>query len=261
MISVDLPSPTSNYEPRTVRSVSHAIQLMRFLADAPGTLTLSFLARKVGLSKPAVYNLLNSLVAEDLVRRDPAGGYRLAWGTYELGSTVAEAQEIARAARNSMQRLAASVPGAALLSVADRDRVLYVDREQDDPAFFTVAGVGHRSPLHATASGKVLLAFLERRDRDRILSMPLAASTTTTVTDRAALEVELIGIRDKGYASCWGEHEPRLSSLAVPVFDKSKRLRASIAVALSTERLRRGSPAAMVDRLRDAAEGIRVALN
>jgi DNA-binding IclR family transcriptional regulator len=250
MITAD---PVSKYAPRTVRSVSHAVELMRFLATSLGPLTLSQLSRKIGLSKPAVYKLMNSLLEEHMVHRDLDGGYRLGWATYELSVQVSEARELATAARFAMMDLADTVPGAALLSVENRDRVLYIDREQEDPAFVTTATIGHRSPLHATASGKVLFAGLADRDIARLLAQPLAASTTTTVTEPRTLAVELSRVRNNGYAACWGEHEPRLSSLAVPVKDRNGRVHAALAVAVSSDALRRSSPSRIVTRLQRAA--------
>ncbi|MFC9918146.1 IclR family transcriptional regulator [Agromyces binzhouensis] len=247
---------SGKYEPRTVRSVSHAVELMRILARSNSTVTLSVLSRKIGLSKPAVYKLMNSLLAEGLVQRDPTGGYRLGWTAYELAGQIPEARDLARAARFEMMDLAGTVPGAALLSVADNDGVLYVDREQEDPGFITLATIGHRSPLHATASGKVLLAGLSDREIARLLSGPLPPSTTTTLTEPRALATELTKVRVEGFAACWGEHEPTLSSLAVPVRDESGSVRAALAVAISSDLLRRSSPARIVARLQKASQVI-----
>ena len=246
----------SKYEPRTVRSVSHAVELMRVLARSSGSVTLSALSRKIGLSKPAVYNLMNSLVAEGMVQRDVTGAYLLGWTAYELAGQIPEARQLADAARFAMMDLAEALPGAALLSVADHDGVLYVDREQDDPGFTTLATIGHRSPLHATASGKVLLAGLPDREVSRILARPLSASTTTTLTEPRALAAELTRVRQDGYAACWGEHEPPLSSLAVPVHDKSGAVRAALAVAIPYEVLRKSSPSRIVSRLQKASRAV-----
>lgn len=251
---VDEDRVTSRYEPRIVRSVAHAAQLLRHLADGGSPATLSNLSRKIGLSKPAVYNLMSSLIAEGLVSRDEVGGYRLGWTTFELATRVEAAQRIARAGREPMRRLATSVAGAILLSVPDRDHVLYVDRRQADPNFQTIAAVGRRSPLHATASGKALLAYASDRQLATVLSGPLPASTTTTIVDPASLAREIHRVREHGYAMCWGEREPMLSSVAVPVLGPAGQTLAALAVATSTERLRKGSPGRLVDRLRGAAD-------
>jgi DNA-binding IclR family transcriptional regulator len=210
----------------------------------------------VELSKPAVYKLMNSLIAGGMAIRESTGGYRLGWGTYELSSTVAEAHQLATAARFMLMDLADIVPGAALLSVANQDRVLYVDREQGNPTFQTTATIGHRAPLHATASGKVLLAGYADRELAAALTHPLAASTTTTITQPSQLWAELRKVRQDGFASCWGEHEPSLASLAVPVFSPSGGLVAALAVAIPTSVLRKSSPARFVTRLQQASASV-----
>jgi len=249
---------TSRYAPRTVQSVSRAVALLRALS-AGDPLTLSALARRLDVTKPAAYNLLNSLQAEGMIVRDIDGRYRLAWGAYELSAAVTSAHRLKSAARWAMKRASTILPGAVLLSVRERGDVLYVDREQRDPFFHTIAHVGARSPLHTTASGKLLLAHLGDRERAEVLSRPLAASTAATVTDPRRLDAELERIRVEGYATCWGEREPKLSSIAVPVLDAEGRLAASFAVALPTETLMSGSPSRLAGRLREASQEIRLA--
>jgi DNA-binding IclR family transcriptional regulator len=153
-----------------------------------------------------------------------------------------------------MSRLAANYPGAVLLSVPDRHHVLYLDRRQKDPGFRTLAAIGRRSPLHATASGKALLAYATASEQEAVLSGPLPASTTTTIVDRHSLAREIRRVREQGFAMCWGEHEPTLSSVAVPAIGPAGRPFASFAVVTSTERLRKSSPSRAVDQLRRAAD-------
>ena len=66
--------------------------------------------------------------------------------------------------------------------------------------------VDRRTPLHATASGEVLLAFGPERVRRQVLAGPLEAYTP--VTDPAALEAELAAVRDRGWATTEGSSSP-----------------------------------------------------
>ncbi|WP_046470179.1 IclR family transcriptional regulator [Allosalinactinospora lopnorensis] len=251
----------AKYAPRTVRSVSHAIELVRILAGSAEARTLSDLSRRVSLSKPSVYGLLNSLVSEGLVRRDECGHYRVGWGALELAAQVEEPRALEAGARSVLSDLAGATRGAALLSVANRKHVLYVGREQQDWSFDTVATIGHRSPWHATASGKVLLAHQSSKVLSHVLAEPLTRSTSSTLTEPGALRRELARVKSHGFATCWGEHEPLLSSLAVPVFDRRGTMRAALAVAVPTEFLRKVPATRVVNRLRSASRTIREALN
>lgn len=252
---------TTRYAPRTVRSVAHAAALLHEIAAAPTPPTLSTLARRVGLSKPATYNLVNTLVAERLAVKDAAGRYSIGWSMYELGAAVRPAQAIRDAARAALFRLAAQTKGIALLSVLDNDSVLYIDREESEHAFDMVANTGRRSPLHATASGKVLLANMAAPGIGRYLSRPLKPTTNATITDPHRLGQEISRTKKEGFGVCWGEQEPLLSSVAVRVPLRDTTLQASLAVALTTQRLSTMSPARLAQRLRDAANRVAAGLD
>jgi DNA-binding IclR family transcriptional regulator len=75
-----------------------------------------------------------------------------------------------------------------------------------------VTQLGRPSIAHATAAGKVMLAFSDRRPEP-----PLAAYTERTITDAAALERELDAIRERGWADALEEREPGLNAIAAPV--------------------------------------------
>ena len=250
----DVPDPVTASHVRTVGSVRHAMTLLRCLA-AGTPLTLSALARRVGLSKPATYNLLSTLVGEQLVSRDENLRYALSWHLFEYSRAVTEAKRMTGAARRALHDLARETGGAVLVSVLDRDGVLYVDREDADILRMR-ADTGLRAPLHTTASGKVLLTALSTPHVDRLIESGLAAKTTATITDPRVLRRELLATRDRGYAVCWEEQEPRLSSVAVPVLRADRSVCAAVAVAFPTMRLRSISPDRLRGRLHTAATRI-----
>jgi Transcriptional regulator len=239
-----------------VQSVTHASALLHAIASARTPPNLSTLARRLELSKPATYNLLNTLIAERLVRKDASGRYRLDWGMYELAASVGTAQAIRRASRPSLHRLAEETGGATLLSILENDSVLYLDRGQVEHSFSMIANTGRRSPLHTNASGKVLLASMSPGGIRSYLQRPLKARTTATITEPARLILELDKVKAEGYGTCWGEQEPRLSSVAVPIFIPDRRVCASLALAVPTERFRRLSPSQLAEKLRHAAGDI-----
>lgn len=78
----------SEREPRTVRSVAHAITLLKVIAKSDAPCSLGELADTVKLSKPATYNLLKTLEIEGLVTKNQSARYELSWGLFELGSAA-----------------------------------------------------------------------------------------------------------------------------------------------------------------------------
>lgn len=243
--------------PRRVQAVDHAIDVLEAMAQAGGALGLTEVARQTGLSKATVHHLLGTLEARRLVMRDPqTAAYRLGWELYELGSVVARSADVSRAARPYLDTLAVQTGESVLLGILDGDSVLYLDRGDAPSGFQMVASAGRRSPLHATASGKLLLAFAGEEAVGAYLQHPLDAFTPDTVTDPAVLREQLAAIREDGYATCWQERELGLCSVAVPVRDHTSATVASLTLVGPAGRLTPESVDAHLAPLREAAHAV-----
>lgn len=91
--------------------------------------------------------------------------------------------------------------------------------------------VGTVLPLHASAQGKLWLAFLDPKDRNARLSrMTLTAYSDHTNTDLSALLAELAMIQKQGFALNKGENETDIGAVSVPVFDKRGQMIVSLSV-------------------------------
>lgn len=242
-VTDDGPVPPASDSPgrrgRRVQAVDHAIDVLQALAESPRGLTLSALTQKVGLSKATVHHLLATLETRRIVARDPEmPRYRLGWGLYELGSIVVGSVDLARTARHYLDQLAAATGESVLLAILDHDSVLYLDRGDAPNGFRMLASAGRRSPLHSTASGKVLMAFASDPGLfDRVLAEPLTQLTPTTIVDPDQLRRELAQVRQQRFATCWQEREVGLSSVAVPIHDYTGAVVASLTVAAPATRL------------------------
>lgn len=243
-------------EPRVVRSVVHASGLLKALHKNGRPTSLSDLARKIELSKPATYVLLRTLEEAGLISRDATARYELSWGVYELGSAVIRPVGLARAARLHLDHLAERTGEAVLLAILDNAAVLYLDRGQEHESFRMVANIGRRSPLHTNASGKVLLAYQGAAYIEAIATRPLAPTTSLTITDGQALIAELTRVRERGYATCSQEQEIGLSSIAVPVFAGQGRMLAALAVAGPTSRFTQHQLPILLNELRGTSADI-----
>lgn len=223
---------------RRVQAVEHAIDVLEAMARVGRAVGVSDLARMTNLSKASVYHLLATLEARRFVIRDPdAPLYRLSWALYELGSNVVRDLDISRVARPYLDRLAVQTGESVLLGILDGDSVLYLDRGEAPMGLRMRANAGRRSPLHATATGKILLAYADQELIKRVLSAPLAQLTTTTITDPGVLQRELAEVVQRRYATCWQEREVGLCSLAVPLRDYTGAVIAALTVAGPATRL------------------------
>jgi DNA-binding IclR family transcriptional regulator len=244
--------------PRRVQAVDHAIDVLEAIAQAAGGQTgLSDVARRTGLSKATVHHLLGTLEARRMVIKDPqTSTYRLGWSLYELGSVVVRSADVSRVARPFLDRLAIETSESVLLGILDGDSVLYLDRGDAPHGFHMVATAGRRSPLHATASGKLLLAFAGAEAIDAYLERPLERFTDSTVVDPEVLRGQLDAIRADGYATCWQERELGLCSVAVGLRNHLGETVASLTLAGPAGRLTPESVGAHVAPLRQAGREI-----
>jgi DNA-binding IclR family transcriptional regulator len=102
----------------------------------------------------------------------------------------------------------------------------------------SVNWLGRRTPVHCTASGKVILAFGPAAIRERLLARPLERSTPHTITDRSGLEVQLDAARAAGLARTHEELEVGLDAIAAPVYDAGGEVVAAVDVSGPSHRLR-----------------------
>lgn len=245
---------------RTVRAVSHAVHLLRELAGPRPDQSLTDLAAAIGLSTTSTYHLLSTLSDEGLVAHRPGSGYTLGWGLFELGTAVSAARSLRTAARLEMDRLASVTNAVVLLAVLDDTDVVYLDRGDGSGVVGSVANVGRRARAHITASGKLLAAFAPVAIQERLLTGPLPAATTNTITDPTKLRSELARIRRRGYATSWEEGEPGINSLAVPIRGATGTVLAAVNLTAPARRLTQRSLRAHRDVLMMCSERISVAM-
>jgi DNA-binding IclR family transcriptional regulator len=242
--------------PRVVNSVQHAARILRILGSAIDPMSMSDVARRVNLSKTATYHLLKTLELEKFVAKDAGARYRLSWGVYELGSSVMRSIDLTRVARVYVDKLATDIGEVVLLGIVNEGTVLYVDRVASAGATDMLASAGRRTALHATASGKLLLAHQRDAFVQATIEAGLPARTRATLCDGARLKAELAQIRANGYATCWQEFDNALSSVAAPIIDYTGFPIAALAVAGSSKRITPASLPVLLNQLLATAAAI-----
>ncbi|MEU3980895.1 IclR family transcriptional regulator [Streptomyces sp. NPDC026672] len=262
MISHQTMAATAANASRRVKAVDHAVDVLQAIARASHPVGVSDLARRTGLSKASVHHLLATLESRRLVMRDEeTARYRLGWGLYELGTGVVRDVDLSRVARPFLDKLAVQTGESVLLGILDDDSVLYLDRGEPPAGLRMVANAGRRGPLHATASGKALLAFAADPELvERVLSEPQHRYTKTTIVEPARLRQELAQVRQQGYATCWQEREVGLCSLAVTLRDYTGAVVGALTVAGPATRLTSRTISGHLTPLRAARQAIETRL-
>jgi DNA-binding IclR family transcriptional regulator len=228
---------------RSVGSVARAIALLDALADSEAGLGVNELARRIGVNASTASRLLATLERSGLVERSARGPYRLGLRLVTLSDRVLGQLDVRQRARPLLARLAEQTGETATLSVPSGGDAITVDFVPSGSSVVSMARLGRPSIMHATAVGKVALAFGARADEP---AGPLPAYTEHTIVDPAALAAELDAVRAGGYAEAIGEREADLAAVAAPVFGRGGELAAILGVQGPASRL----PAATRKQLR-----------
>ncbi|MEF9412250.1 IclR family transcriptional regulator [Rhodococcus sp. IITD102] len=218
----------TNETGRTVTSRVLAI-LEAFEANGP-TLTLSQVAEHTRMPVSTAHRLIGELEEWGALARDDNGRYHVGlrlWGLAQSGGL-----RLRDSARPFLQDLFSLTQETAHLAIREGSEALYVDRIYSSKRVPRASGIGGRLPLHATAVGKVLLAYEAPWFRDAYLHEHLEAPTKRTHVNPGALARELAQIADQGYAITNEEVRVGACSIAVPVRGRPDATEAAIGLVL-----------------------------
>jgi DNA-binding IclR family transcriptional regulator len=195
-----------------------------------------------------------------LVREASSGRYRLSMDLAALGELTRQATSLQRLARPRLEALANETGETSNLVILDRGAAVNVEVVQSPHPVKHVGVLGRRLPLHATAAGKVLLAWLSPEDLQRLLAAPLPRFTSRTICASDRLEEELDRVRARGYATGWKELETDLAAASAPVWDHRGKVVAAITTSAPTSRLQEDGLGNLAAQVMRAADGLSEAL-
>jgi IclR family transcriptional regulator, acetate operon repressor len=235
-----------------VRSVDRAASILLALGGWNGEAGVTEIARSLGLHKSTASRLLATLQKSGLVHQDgESGKYRLGVTLVRLGGQAERTMDLRSMANPELVRVARSVREATTLGVLDGDSVTTV--AWADAAGIAQARTDRYMPIHATATGKVLLSRRPEREVIRLSKPGLQPFTSQTIVRVDLLLEEVARVRRRGYATAFGEHQVAVNAVAVPVFDNRGDIVAAIAVRAPGNRISPGRVPELVERIREAA--------
>jgi DNA-binding IclR family transcriptional regulator len=237
---------------RTVGSVARALALLDALAEGPAG--VNALARRIGVNPSSASRLLATLERGGVVDREPGGPYRLGLHLVTLADRALARLDVRDLARPLLRSLVEETGETATLSVPAGDQAITVDFVPGESSVISMARVGRPSIGHATAAGKVLLAFGDTEPG------ALDAYTDRTITSPERLAAALEVVRRQGWAEAEGEREPDLNALAAPVVGRGGALVAILGLQGPGGRLTAERRRAVLPALLDAAARVSRAL-
>ena len=211
---------------------------------------------KLNIPKPSLSALLRQLKEEQYVEKDKVSKkHKLGKKLLVLGSVVLQKIDLRDKAKEEMEKLRQRCDETIELGILDRGEILFIDKRESSHSIRLFTQIGNRfTRLHASAPGKVALAWMENEERKEFFShfSPLLSVTNRTITNRKKLLEQLEKIRSSCYA--WDDQEARIGvrRFASPLLDHNSKLAGIISIAGPVQRLK-------LDRKREFASLIKKA--
>ncbi len=214
------------------------ISLLELIASKDAFVSLQSLAQETGLPKPTLHRMLHQLEGAKLLVRQADGRH---YGTGVRLRSLAENllfNATPHGARHAALRALADEVGenCNLTALSGHD-IVYLDRVETTAPLRIYLHPGSRVPVHASASGKMILSQMTPGQRHKLLAhSPLERHTANTITELEQLETQLVQVGRDGYALDDEEYLDGLVCIAVLV--PNDRGRSNLCVAVQAPAVR-----------------------
>jgi IclR family acetate operon transcriptional repressor len=222
------------------KTVEMSLKILHWLSQQRGDRGVSEISREFGIDKATVTRHLQTLLAAGFVERDPRSRrYRPGFSLIELGGLLLGNLRLLEVTRPFIIELWQKTGESCQLSILRGVKgAMYIHR-LESPNGPGIERLGNYGPLHCSAAGKALLAFLPAESISRVLDGPLLRYTAQTTTDRETLLEELESVRQNGFAVDIRGFRDYLTSLAAPIFALDDKPVAAIGIGGSSHHLDR----------------------
>jgi DNA-binding IclR family transcriptional regulator len=240
--SAVLPSVRAEAEqalPSTHRSLERGLAALELAAAADRPVALVEAARQLGLHRSTAHHLMQTLVRTGYLRQDERSrGYELTQKLYQLTGRGWRPEQLGAMAEPLLQALTRVTGEGTSVAVWYDAKVHIVAKQETDGPVRVVQDVAAERPLYCTAVGKVLAAWMPRKEMLTALAAEtMKRRTAKTITTREAFAAELRRIRSAGYAIDDEEQHEGLRCIAMPVFGYTGEAVASMCVVGPKQRM------------------------
>lgn len=221
----------------TVDVVNVAIELLMVVAENPG-LGVTELSKRSGITKARTFRLLNTLEETGLIRRqDPAATYSLGYRALLVGAAAREQVQLSKVADALLPAVGAACGESVLVRIREATETVCIAWWDAPNTVRVESQLGRYRPLHAGASGKLLLAYAPEEIQEQVLGAERERFTSNTITGASQLKQSIQKVREQGYSISYAEKAIDTVSVATPIFDASGTVIASLATSAPSSRV------------------------
>ena len=225
----------SNY---VIQSVSHAFDVLEQFNGNVDEIGVTELSKRLKLHKNNVFRVLATLEARGYIEQNKVTeNYRLGLKCLQLGQIFIHQMGLLLQAKTTLKELVKTTKESAFVAIRKGSAIVPLDFAEPARAVRAVSFLGTVLPPHATAAGKVYLAFEAEGGLSQVLPERLERYTEKTITDRQVLFEQIKEISAAGFATDHGEFNEDLSSVAVPIRDYTRMLVGALTIVGPSHRL------------------------
>ncbi len=216
------------------RTVQRTIQILSYTAAHPEGVSLDELCEQFSLPKTSAYDILVTLVQEEMLSVKPGQKqlYQIGVFAYRIGMSYPDASDSLKLIGAALSDLAKEANRTAFFGRLSGKEVIYILKEVPENPIITTATIGSTAPLYCTSLGKTLLAFLPQEQSNALVSdMEIHPRTPYTLKDPEELSKDLEQIRLRGYALDFREYEEHMVCASAPVYQRNGSLEGAVSIS------------------------------
>jgi len=216
-----------------IKVLNKTFSILEVLLQQGSAMNMTEISKKLDLYPSTTHRILDTLKYWGYVEQDShTQKYQLGLKALELGMAKLHQMDLVREATPYLKELVNQCNETAHLGVLEKGEVLYLAKEESSQTIRMISYVGKRAPLHCTALGKVLLAYLSTEERKKILGEKvLPRLTENTITDKRELEKELDKVKEQGFALDREENEKDVRCVAAPIRNYQGKVIAALSIS------------------------------
>lgn len=258
----DVKSQKMELAPSTNSAIGRSIELLESISRHLRPVGVQELALELGLPRQSAHRLVSQLEVLGLISREPGSDrYMVGPRLRSLSLGCISSYQQTSATHEILANLVKEIGETCNVGMLDGNQIVYIDRVECEWPLRVQLRPGSRVPVYCTAIGKLLLAFAESRQRQKILgAVTLVPLTDNTITDPILLDLAFEEIRVRDFSVNREEDAVGLVAVAVPIRDPAGEVVAGLGLHAPTARMSVERAKGFLPKLRNAAEEMAQAL-
>jgi len=221
-----------------ITALQRGLRLLHLFSESPRGLTAKEVAGLSRLPVSTVHRFLANLVTTGFLNRDEEGIHHLGIACFSIGQAAVRQLDIRRLSLPYLRELNQQTRETIHLTVRHGLSAVYVEKLDSPEPLRIHSRIGATVPLHCTAVGKVMLAYLTEDEQDKVLpELDLKRLTPNSVGNLQELKTQLSRVRKNGYACDLEEHEVHIRCVAAPIWDHTGSVQSSLSLTAPTLRM------------------------